>query len=73
MDPFERLVKPTDAFSEKCTKMHKIKYINIQSLSLCFDLYYRSYYSVNQLCLNTVFEILKNYTCNMICASLSIH
>jgi len=40
MDRFESLVKPTDPFSENCTYMHKIKYLDIESISMCYDLYY---------------------------------
>jgi hypothetical protein len=44
MGPFESLVKRTDPFSEKCTEMRKIKYIDKGSISMYYNLYHRLYY-----------------------------
>jgi len=33
MDPSESLVKPTDPFSQKCVKIHKVNYTDIDYMS----------------------------------------
>ena len=41
MDPFEILVKLMDPFSGKFIYMHKIKYTDLDSISIYYDLYCR--------------------------------
>ena len=37
-DPSESIVKPTDPFSETFTEIHKIKYIDVESISMHYNL-----------------------------------
>jgi hypothetical protein len=60
MDPSQSLVKPKDPFSEDCIYMHKVKYIDVESKFVHYNLYDRSFYKGNHLCSNTVLKTLKN-------------
>lgn len=44
MDPFGSVVKPTDAFSESCLKMHKIHYNVKKEAWRYWKLVYRNMY-----------------------------
>jgi hypothetical protein len=59
MASFESWVKPTDPFSEKCIYAYKIKYMDVESISV--------YCKGIQLCSNTCFKILKKQkVCNVV-------
>ena len=59
-------MKPVDPFSEKCIYVHKIKYIDVESITVYSYMYYKG----TQLCSNT---FLKSMQCYDLCAYLLIH
>jgi hypothetical protein len=60
METFDRLVKPTEPFSEKkCIQMHYTKYIDTDYISMYYIQHYTLYYKADQLGSNKVLKILK--------------